>query len=117
VMKKKDMRRRLQDEEDIAMGGTGAAASSRGRGRRGIGLEDEFADVLRSVGRKRDSAVGDGYEELRERGKKSDALTRSRTRRREDDDDSAPPRDRKKGRFEKERMSLKKKLSGKSKRS
>ncbi|KAG6330890.1 hypothetical protein ID866_8200, partial [Astraeus odoratus] len=47
MMKKKDARRRRRDEEDLALGGSGM---SQGR-RRGRGLEDEFEDVLRSVGR------------------------------------------------------------------
>jgi U3 small nucleolar ribonucleoprotein protein LCP5 len=55
VMKKKDARRRRKGEEDLALGGTGA-----GKGRkRGRGREDEFADVLHSVGctKKRCSAM------------------------------------------------------------
>jgi U3 small nucleolar ribonucleoprotein protein LCP5 len=55
--------------------------------------------------------LGDGYEELRQRGKKADALSRSRTNRREDfegaDDDG--PQLKKKTRFEKARTSLHKK--------
>jgi U3 small nucleolar ribonucleoprotein protein LCP5 len=107
VMKKKDARKRRRDEEDLALGGTGA-----GKGRkRGRGLEDEFADVLHSIGRTKVGVLGDGYEELRQRGKKADALSRSRTSRREDfegaDDDG--PQLKKKSRFEKARTSLHKK--------
>lgn len=117
VMKKKDAKRRRRDEEDIALGGTGAnsMAGARGRGRRGIGLEDEFADVLKSVGRRRESGFGDGYEELRQRGKKSDALTRSRLRSREDIEGGDGPK-RKKGRFEKDQAALKKVLKRKMQR-
>ncbi|PAV23310.1 protein related to LCP5-U3 small nucleolar ribonucleo involved in maturation of 18S rRNA [Pyrrhoderma noxium] len=70
VMKKKDEKRRRRDEEDLALGGTGAAltAGPRGRGQRGVGLEDEFADVFKSVNRRKDGTLGDGYEELRQRG-------------------------------------------------
>lgn len=118
VMKKKDAKRRQRDEEDIALGGTGAAseAGARGRGRRGIGFEDEFADVLRSVGRKKDSALGDGYDELRQRGKKDDALTRSRMRSREDVEGDGDSRPKKKGKFEKDQAALKKIMKRKMKR-
>ncbi|KAF9230656.1 hypothetical protein BU15DRAFT_91070 [Melanogaster broomeanus] len=100
VMKKKDMRRRKQDEEDLALGGT---ASSRS-GRRARGLEDEFQDVM--------GAIGDGYEELRQKGKKSDALSRARTRRLDNVDggDEDIPQA-KRGRFEKERRSLGKRMA------
>ena len=110
VMKKSDARRRRRDEEDIALGGTGASAAHRGR-RAGAGLEDEFADVLRAVDKRRDSKVGDGYEALRQRGRKDDVLMRSR-KRREEDVDREEPRERKKGRFEKSRLALKKKGKG-----
>ncbi|KAH8117613.1 hypothetical protein DFH11DRAFT_1504300 [Phellopilus nigrolimitatus] len=117
VMKKKDAQRRRRDEEDIALGGTGAGAAMgpRGRGRRGVGLDDEFADVLKAVGRRRDGAVGDGYEELRQRGKKGDVLTRSRMRSREDVDGGDEPM-RKKGKFEKDQTALKKVTKKKTKR-
>ncbi|KIJ63260.1 hypothetical protein HYDPIDRAFT_155982 [Hydnomerulius pinastri MD-312] len=108
MMNKKDTRRRKRDEEDLALGGTG---SSQGR-RRGGGLEDEFGDVLRSVGRTRMGAIGDGYEELRQKGKKSDALSRSRTRRRDNADggDEETPQA-KRGRFERERRALSKRMT------
>lgn len=117
VMKKKDEKRRRRDEEDLALGGTGAglAPGAKGRGRRGVGLEDEFADVLKSVGRRRESAVGDGYEELRQRGKKADVLARSRGRGREDVEAEQGPR-RKKGRFEKDQVAMKKIMKKKTKR-
>lgn len=111
VMKKKDARRRRKDEEDLALGGTGA-----GKGRkRGRGLEDEFSDVLHSIGRTKMGVLGDGYEELRQRGKKADALSRSRTRRTEDLEgtDDGGPRLKKKSRFEKERTALHKKTKTK----
>ena len=95
VMKKKDARRRAQDEADIALGGIGAG------GRRGGGLADEFDDVLRSVSR--DRFTGDGYEELRRRGKKKDVLSRAKARKRDDfpADEVDAPRQRKRSRFEK----------------
>lgn len=97
VMKKKDARRRAQDEADIALGGIGAG------GRRGGGLVDEFDDVLRSVSRDRRGITGDGYEVLRQRGKKVDVLTRAKARKRDDvsADEVDAPRQRKRSRFEK----------------
>jgi len=97
VMKKKDARRRAQDEADIALGGIGAG------GRRGGGLVDEFDDVLKSVSRDRSGITGDGYEELRRRGKKMDVLSRAKGRKREDvsADEADTPRQRKRSRFEK----------------
>lgn len=108
VMKKKDMKRRLRDEADIALGGSGASVVKGGRGRRGFGLEDEFADVLKSVDRRKDSAIGDGYEELRQWSKKKDALSRARGRTREEVEETADGRARKKGRFEKDQAVMKK---------
>lgn len=96
VMKKKDARRRVQDEADIALGGIGAG------GRRGGGLVDEFNDVLKSVSR--DRFTGDGYEELRRRGKKMDVLSRAKGRKRDGHsaaDEVDAPRQRKRSRFEK----------------
>ena len=96
VMKKKEARRRAQDEADVALGGIGAG------GRRGGGLADEFDDVLRSVSRDRSGTVGDGYEELRQRGKKADVLSRAKARKRDDAsaDEGDAPRQRKRSRFE-----------------
>ncbi|KAL5528986.1 hypothetical protein ACEPAG_4960 [Sanghuangporus baumii] len=117
VMKKSEAKRRKRDEEAIALGGTGAdlAPGVRGRGRRGYGLEDEFADVLKSVDRRKESIVGDGYEELRQRGKKADVLSRARTRTQEDTEGDSGPK-RKKGRFEKDQTALKKSLKRKMKK-
>ncbi len=98
VMKKKEAKRRNLDEADIALGGI---RSGTGRSGRGGGLGDEFGDILRSVGRSRRGAVGDGYEELRQKGKKANVLSRSRERRSEtvsDVDEGSRPR--KKSRFE-----------------
>jgi U3 small nucleolar ribonucleoprotein protein LCP5 len=109
IMKKKDAKQRRKDEADIALGGSGAFSGQR----RGGGFEDEFADVLRSVGRSRVSSVGDGYEELRKRGKRGDVLSRSRTRARDEATDEigeGEPRMRKRTRFEKEAKVAKKKL-------
>ncbi|KDQ59580.1 hypothetical protein JAAARDRAFT_56592 [Jaapia argillacea MUCL 33604] len=83
VMKKKDAKKRAMDEADIALGleGGGALGGGRGGRRRAGGLEDEFGDVLRSVGRRREGGGGgDGYEELRKRGRKEGVLERSRAR-------------------------------------
>ncbi|KAG1790888.1 uncharacterized protein HD556DRAFT_667889 [Suillus plorans] len=108
VMKKTEARRRRKDEEDLALGGTGA-----GKGRkRGRGLEDEFADVLHSIGRTKTGVLGDGYEELRQRGKKGDALSRSRTTWKGDIEDANndEPRLKKRTRFEKAKTTLHKKM-------
>ncbi|THH31529.1 hypothetical protein EUX98_g2633 [Antrodiella citrinella] len=114
VMKKKDAKRRFDDEADVALGGIG---SGRGRGRGG-GFEDEFGDVLRSVGRSRGGVVGDGYEELRQKGKKESVLARSRQRGEDDDlegeDDG--PRQRKKTRFDQAVKSAKRRSNSKVRR-
>ncbi|TBU28997.1 hypothetical protein BD311DRAFT_693535, partial [Dichomitus squalens] len=115
VMKKKDARRRDLDEADIALGGTGMASGNRRRVP-GVGLEDEFGDILKSVGRSRQGVVGDGYEELRQRGKKEGVLARSRARSRDDSfedlgDDG--PKQRKRTRFDKEVKAAKKRASSK----
>ncbi|KAI0003400.1 hypothetical protein BJV74DRAFT_876296 [Russula compacta] len=81
VFKKRDERRRRKDEEDIALGGAGGITGKR----RGGGLEDEFADILKE-GRRSRALAGDGYEELRMKGRKEGALARSRVRLREDTD-------------------------------
>lgn len=102
VLKKADARRRRRDEEDIALGGVPGTARS---GRRRGGLEDEFGDVLRSVGRRREGHIGDGYEELREKGRKEGVLGRSRKRGESAEElggDEGEPRMRKRSRFEKE---------------
>lgn len=111
VLKKKDEKRRRKDEEDIALGGTGGISSRR----RGGGFEDEFADVLKSVGRDRRSAMGDGYEELRNKGKRAGALARARSRSEVDDTQDDEPRQRKRSRFDKE-VRVGKKRAAKSKR-
>lgn len=110
VMKKKDLKRRKADEANIALGGIGSA----GRNGRGDGLEEEFGDVLRSVSRSKSGVVGDGYEELRQKGRKESVLARSRTRVRDDITDNGEdegPRQRKKGRFEKEVKATKKRVA------
>jgi U3 small nucleolar ribonucleoprotein protein LCP5 len=98
VMKKKDEKKRRQDEADIALGGLGASGKRRG------GYEEEFGDILRSVSRTRQGVVGDGYEELRKRGKKENAFARSRARTRDDAfsevDVDDGQRQRKKSRFD-----------------
>lgn len=97
VMKKKDSKRRAQDEADLALGGIGAS------GRKGGGLVDEFDGVLKSVSRDRSGINGDGYEELRQRGKKADVLSRAKARKRDEvsADEGDAPRKRKRSRFEK----------------
>ncbi|TFK76559.1 hypothetical protein BDN72DRAFT_831143 [Pluteus cervinus] len=76
VMKKKDAKRRATDEAALALGGD-LGSTSRGRRRVG-GFEDEFGDVLRSVERRSNTRGGDGYDELRRKGRKLDVLKRSR---------------------------------------
>jgi len=79
VMKKSDAKRRARDEEDLALGGDlGSGSTLRGQRRAG-GLEDELNEVLRSVSRVTGGrSQGDGYEELRQKGRKVDVLQRSR---------------------------------------
>ena len=114
VMKKKEAKRRREDEADVALGGIGGG--QRGRGRGG-GLEDEFGDILRSVGRSRAGAVGDGYEELRQKGRKATALARSRARSGDDDDVAeAGPRKRKKSRFDQAVKSAKRRANSRGRR-
>ncbi|KAI0094081.1 hypothetical protein BDY19DRAFT_920726 [Irpex rosettiformis] len=113
MMKKKDMKRRKQDEADLALGGNGTT----GLNGRGGGLEDEFGDVLRSVGRSRGGIVGDGYEELRQKGKKGSVLERSRVHVREDGvEEDEGRKERKRSRFEKEVKASKKRVSVRSRR-
>ena len=118
VMKKRDARRRTLDEADIALGGTGMASGSRRRVP-GVGLEDEFGDILKSVGRSRQGVMGDGYEELRMRSKKESVLARSKARSRDDAFDDLGedgPRQRKRTRFDKEVKAAKKRASSKGSR-
>jgi U3 small nucleolar ribonucleoprotein protein LCP5 len=131
VMKKSDARRRLRDEEDLALGGELGADAGKGKGRRARagGLEDEFGDVLKSVGRGGDRTVvggrgvGDGYDELRRKGKKAGVLERSRrsegVRKRGDDEgaDEFTGRSKKRTRFELDAKAAKKRLSRKKKSS
>jgi U3 small nucleolar ribonucleoprotein protein LCP5 len=127
IMKKSDARRRLRDEEDLALGGDLGSGAGKGRRPRAGGLEDEFGDVLRSAGRGGGGvvsgrAVGDGYDELRRKGKKADVLERSRRsdgmRKRggdgEEDDESAG-RSKKRTRFELDAKAAKKRLSKRKK--
>ncbi|KAK7689055.1 hypothetical protein QCA50_007746 [Cerrena zonata] len=98
VMKKRDAKKRARDEADIALGGIGG---STGRSGHGGGLNDEFGDILRSVGRSRQGALGDGYEELRQKSKKGSVLARSREKDHDDAGDEDGPRQRKRGKFDK----------------
>ena len=108
VMKKSDAKRRARDEEDLALGGDlGSGSTLRSRARAG-GLEDEFNGVLRSVSRQvaGGRSQGDGYEELRQKGRKMDVLERSRNRSKKrdildaGDEDENLPRKKQRSRFE-----------------
>jgi len=107
VMKKSDAKRRARDEEDLALGGDlGSGSMLRGQRRAG-GLEDEFNEVLRSVSRVTGGrSQGDGYEELRQKGRKINALQRSRdnSKKRDfldgDDDHEDLPKKKHRSRFE-----------------
>jgi len=118
VTKKSVANQRARDEEDIALGGDLADHGAGRRRRRAGGLEDEFGDVLRSVerGLGRPGGGGDGYDELRERGKKKDMLSRSRVARKRD---SSPveeePRMRKRSRFDQEAKATKRRLARRTK--
>ncbi|KAF8305550.1 hypothetical protein DL93DRAFT_2089486 [Clavulina sp. PMI_390] len=107
LLNKKESKRRRRDEEDIALGGMGGGRS------RGGGLDDEFDDILKSVSRSRSSKLGDGYEDLRSRGKKVDALSRSRMRKQPDDEFGGGGRDRKRTKFAKDVMKVKRRASRK----
>lgn len=78
VMSKKEAKRRRQDEENLALGGS-ALGTQYGRGRaRGAGFADEFGDLLRA--REGKNNLRDDYEELRARSKKKTAFERSKAR-------------------------------------
>jgi U3 small nucleolar ribonucleoprotein protein LCP5 len=114
VMKKSDAKRRAQDEEDLALGGDLGGGS--GRRNRAGGLEDEFGDILRSVSRVSGGrGQGDGYDELRKKGKKLAVLDRSRQKRdvAQVDGDNEAPRLKKRSRFELETKGAKRKLKQK----
>jgi U3 small nucleolar ribonucleoprotein protein LCP5 len=104
VMNKKEMNRRKRDEADIALGGTGIGIRGRQRG----GLEDEFRDILQSVGKSRTAPSGDGYEELRKQGKRKGMYERAKGHSAETLNDSGG-NPRKKARFEQEVRRSKKK--------
>lgn len=115
IMKKSDAKRRARDEEDLALGGDLGGGSGH-RAHRGAGtLDDEFSEVLRSVSRVTGGrSQGDGYEELRKRGKKMDVLERSRTGKKRDasgDEGQEPQRMKKRSRFELETKVAKKKIA------
>jgi len=105
VMNKKENKRRKRDEADIALGGSGVG----GRGRQRGGLEDEFRDILTSVGKSRSGPTGDGYEELRQQGKRKGMFERAKGRNAETVEDGGD-NPRKKARFEQEVRRSKKKL-------
>lgn len=107
LMNKKETKRRKKDEGDIALGGMGGSAT------RGGGLEEEFSDVLRAVHRRKESRIGDGYEELRQRGRKVDAFERSQSRKHAADNDEQTPNDRsgKRSRFSRDTTRLQNKAA------
>ena len=77
---------------------------------------DEFADILKE-GRRGKTLSGDGYEELRMKGRKESALVRSRVRLREDTGDLFEgQRQKKKGRFEKDVTAAKRRWTRKHKK-
>ncbi|KAJ3798025.1 hypothetical protein GGU11DRAFT_871442 [Lentinula aff. detonsa] len=116
MMGKKEARRRVRDEEALALGsglsGLGEEGKGIGRRRRTAGgWEDEFGDVLKDIGRSSVRAFGgDGYDELRQRGKRSGVLQRSRENKKRGADyvvAEGEPEKRKKSRFETERKGIK----------
>jgi len=76
IMKKSEAKRRYRDEAALALGSDLTGSYNPRARRRAGGLEDEFGDVLQSVGR--DHSGNDGYEDLRRQGKKANVLSRSR---------------------------------------
>jgi len=116
IMKKKDMKQRARDEADLAMGADLMDSSTnRGRRQRAGALEDEFAGILRSATRVTGVGQGDGYEELRQRGKKRQILERSREVAHDDSADVEGPRMKKRSRFEQETKLAKRRLKSKHK--
>ncbi|KAF5355570.1 hypothetical protein D9758_006346 [Tetrapyrgos nigripes] len=121
MMGKKEARRRKRDEEDLALGGalTGVTEDGKGSRRRRTagGWEDEFGDVLRDVDRTSKAGglgQGDGYEELRQRGKRASVLERSRSekskqKRAVEESDPEGSRQKKRSRFESERKNIRRK--------
>lgn len=118
MMGKKDAKRRARDEESLALGGGLSGLGEEGKGgarRKGTagGWEDEFGDVLKDIGRSSGPSLGgDGYEELRQRGKRGGVLERSRDNRKRGVDslvEGEVPQKRKKTRFEMERKGIKSK--------
>ncbi|KAJ3868664.1 hypothetical protein EV359DRAFT_60457 [Lentinula novae-zelandiae] len=115
MMGKKEARRRVRDEEALALGGGLSGLGEEGKGRRqrtAGGWEDEFGDVLRDVERGSGRGLGgDGYDELRQRSKRSGVLQRSRENKKRTADsvvaDADVPQKRKKSRFERERKGIK----------
>ena len=120
MMKKTDAKRRALDEADLALGADLADANPGRRRQRAGGLEDEFGDIFRSVHRGNNQlGQGDGYDELRKKGKKQNILLRSRDqetpgRKRdtapESDGEDGGRRMRKRTRFDMEAKSAKRKL-------
>ena len=117
VMGKKADARRRRDEEDLALGSGLAGIAEDGRGggataarwRKGGGLADEFGDILRDSGRG-SGPVGDGYDELRQKGKRGNVLERSRASKSRPDmsESDVVDKKRKRSRFELERKNIKK---------
>ena len=82
VMNKKEAKRRKPDEATISLGGSASMVhNGRSRAARGVGLADEFSDLIRARDKPSRFAGADGYEELRTRAKKRDAFERSKMRR------------------------------------
>lgn len=107
IMKRSEAKRRARDEEDLALGGD--LGGGLVRHSRAGGFEDEFGDILHSVSRVSGGrSQGDGYEELRERGKKLAVLERSRKKRDIGEVDGEPPGLKKRSRFELETKAAKK---------
>ncbi|KAF5379890.1 hypothetical protein D9757_007192 [Collybiopsis confluens] len=117
MLGKKEARRRARDEEALALGAGlgGLGQEGKGGGRRrsaAAGWDDEFGDVLRDIGRGTGRGLGgDGYDELRQKGKRSGVLERSRQdkKRRAETlvSDADALQARKKSRFETERKGIK----------
>ncbi|KAF7305145.1 hypothetical protein MKEN_01229700 [Mycena kentingensis (nom. inval.)] len=114
ILGKNKDRQRRRDEEDMALGAELGGSRGVGKNRRRGGLEDEFGDVLKDVGRA--THFGDGYDELRKSGKRKNVLERAKVnvRAREDaedlDGDEGGGRMRKRSRFEQERKSANRRL-------
>ncbi|EPQ29813.1 uncharacterized protein PFL1_02486 [Pseudozyma flocculosa PF-1] len=85
VMSKRDAKKRMRDEADVALGGAGLSSGRDGQRRVGGGIEEEFGDLLRTGGYSGAGKKGkkarrseDAFESLRGGSAKPNTLQRAR---------------------------------------